>query len=65
MYPGHVYVEEGSYSIEEDLILVSPDGSIRQKQDTSTPKLAVEIKCPTANDHSLPVYYSITLLQVA
>ena len=72
-FPGCTYQEEGVHIIGNDdespLILVSPDGSISRgitqcpdataAFDPPKPIIAVEIKCPYPNKHSLPVHYDV------
>ena len=71
LFPSLVYCEEGTYIIKDDvigtnLLAVSPDGSLRRRQDdgaidlSSNPAVSVEIKCPFSCAMNVaPIYSSV------
>ena len=64
-YPQLKYVEEGShiiYSNGEELVLISPHGSLGNLDINSTeyiPSLGCEFKCPVQGCYKTPVHYEI------
>jgi hypothetical protein len=67
-FPENVFVEEGceriTHNQDENFMIVSPDGSIREINENRQPKpsalVGVEIKCPFPGKvYTTPVYYTI------
>ena len=69
-YPDMYFVEEGCYSLSQHdtgLILVSPDGSLRNQTDgkLSEPVFGIEIKCPYPGKvYTTPVHYKLPVRYV-
>ena len=69
-FPDCYYVEEGCYTNSGEkrdiLLVVSPDGSIREVEKTSgyltgvgNAIAAIEVKCPFPKENATPVHYSL------
>ena len=69
-FPNSYYVEEGCYANPGEkrdiLLVVSPDGSIREVEKTSgelsgvgNAIAAIEVKCPFPKENAVPVHYAL------